>query len=186
VARYLTSPDQFFHRTKILRDFKSLARDLRTQVADYDDHHRYLLIVGRVGPAHLSNPLLAKYLEWYDLTDRVILRGVPRPSTVLEKIQSYCPTSCERHGWTMEVVLGLQSPFELSPPKRRLVGLPRRVGSWPGRPRDTTVLLYKPIRRERRDGSLRGWRPRPYTGFVVFTSATATRAESSPDPGNQS
>jgi hypothetical protein len=174
VTRYLANPNPFFQRTKILRDFKSLARDLRTRVAEYDEYQRYLLIVGRVGPGHLSNPLLGKYLEWYGLTDRVILRGVPRPSTVLRKIRSYCPTSCEQYGWTMQVVLDLQPPFELSGRKRLLVGLPRRIGRWTGRPRDTTVLLYTPIRRERRDGSLRGWRPQPYTGFVVFTSADAT------------
>jgi hypothetical protein len=72
------------------------------------------------------------------------------------------------------VVLELQSPFEISPRKRLLVNVPRRIGRWTGRPRDTTVLLYTPIRRERSDGSLRGWRGRPYTGFVVFTSADAT------------
>jgi hypothetical protein len=173
-ARYLKTPDRFFQRTKILRDFKSLARDLRARAADYDEPQRHLLIVGQVGPGHLSNPLLGKYLEWYGLTDQVVLRGVPRPSVVLRKIRSYCPTSCERHGWTLQAVLALQSPFELSPPKRRLVGLPKRIGRWPGRPRDTTVLLYTPIRRERLDGSLRGWRPRPYTGFVLFTSVDAT------------
>jgi hypothetical protein len=172
--RYLTTPDRFFQRTKILRDFKSLARDLRARAAGYDERQRHLLIVGRVGPGHLSNPLLGKYLEWYGLTDQVVLRGVPRPSDVLRKIRSYCPTSCERHGWTLQAVLALQSPFELSPPKRRLVGLPRRIGRWPGRPRDTTVLLYTPIRRERRDGSLRGWRSRPYAGFELFTSVDAT------------
>ncbi|MDG2303366.1 MAG: glycosyltransferase family 39 protein [Candidatus Binatia bacterium] len=94
VVRHLDNPNPRFKRSKTVRHFKSLMVYLQDQVAALEPDQVYLLIAERRRPGHISNPVLATYLEWYGLDDRVILRGSDRPIQTRQTIHRLCPEGC--------------------------------------------------------------------------------------------
>jgi hypothetical protein len=143
VRAFMTQPHGYFLWTKTERDFKTLARDLRTRTMFYRPNEKYLLIVDRIGAGYLANPTLARYLRWYSIEHRVVLLSTTAILSALENLEHGCDGSCRgRPGQEVARALYLASPFELAAAKLRLLGLGPSFGSWPGVVRDAGVLLY--------------------------------------------
>lgn len=165
VRAFMTRPHEYFARTKTDRDVKGLVRDLRARTAFYGPQDRYLLLVDRIGPGYLGNPTLAKYLQWYSLDKRVVLRATNRMSSIVEQLQQECDGPC-RGKPTDEVVraLKLKTPFEVSNAKLALLGLNTSSNNWPGVVRDVGVAVYPGTRRVPAFSASDMWL---YTGIVV-------------------
>lgn len=73
---FLVAPQPSFARTKTLHDLAPVASAVATSVARLPPGERYLLLAERDSP---TNVVLAAYLEWYGVADRVTFRapGVP-------------------------------------------------------------------------------------------------------------
>ncbi len=94
VSAHLENPNAGFRRSKTVRQFRSLVDHLRERVDAMAPGEVYLLITERRRPGHIGNPVLAKYLEWHGLADRVVLRGTDRPHETREAMIRICPDGC--------------------------------------------------------------------------------------------
>lgn len=158
-ARYLRGPWPFFNQTKMLHDFRGVTQILRARTAGYGPDDRYLLAATRGRGGHLGNPVLAWYLEWYGIRDRVILRGTTRPAATLAKVRRECQRRCRNFSGGVERDLGLVKPHQQTRAKLRLLGDPVRVGAPPGRPRNIGFLIYPPLDR---------WKLRSLAGYRAW------------------
>ena len=164
VADFLERPHVHFRRSKTERDFRSLARDLRVRTTSYQPGEKYLLIVDKIGPGYLGNPVLARYLRWYGIENRVVVLSATDFTSMLERLQRGCDGPCRgRPGDEVAKRLMLGGPFEASPAKLRLLGLGDAIGWWPGTVRDAGVLVYPGFRQPVLSGST-VW---PYFGMLV-------------------
>lgn len=112
VFRHLDDPDPAFRRSKTLRDFRGLMHHLRSEVSRLAPDQVYLLITERRRPGHIGNPVLAKYLEWYGLADRVVLRGTDHPNDTRKAIGRVCPDGCAgKPAARVQKQLGAIGPF---------------------------------------------------------------------------
>jgi hypothetical protein len=75
VLHYLADPDDFFARTKTLRDVRGVMTALRAETG-----RPWLLLAERES---VSNATLASYLRWYGLEQRVVFRGTREPGEAL-------------------------------------------------------------------------------------------------------
>jgi hypothetical protein len=165
VADFVQRPHVYFRRTKTDRDFKSLVQDLRLRTADYRPGEKFLLVVDRIGPGHLGNPTLARYVRWYGLEDRVVVMGAPEFASVLERLQHGCDGPCRgRPGDEVAKRLMLRAPLESASSRLQLLELGSTIGSWPGTVRDAGVLVYRGARQPAVPGSILR---RPYVGMFV-------------------
>jgi hypothetical protein len=143
VRTFLMRPQPYFARIKSDRDMKGLARDLRARTAFYGPGDKYLLVVDLIGPGHLANPVLARYLQAYSLEKRVVLRSTTDMSAITDLLADGCGGPCRgRPGEEVTKALFLRPPFEASKAKLRLLGLGPTFGGWPGTVRDVGVLHY--------------------------------------------
>jgi hypothetical protein len=167
VRGFMARPHEYFARTKTDRDLKGLVRDLRARTAFYGPQDRYLLLVDRIGPGYLGNPTLAKYLQWYSLDKRVMLRATNSMPDIIEQLQHECDGPC-RGKPTDEVAraLKLKTPFEVSNAKLALLDLKATSNNWPGVVRDVGVAVY-PGAGARRLPAFTGSDLWLYTGIVV-------------------
>lgn len=94
LSRHVENPRAWFQRSKTLRQYNSLVRHLQQRVEALDDDQIYLLIAERRLPGHIGNPVLAKYLEWYGLENRVVLRGTDTPLQARIAASKLCPDGC--------------------------------------------------------------------------------------------
>lgn len=121
LVQHFETPQRRFVRTKTLRDFKSLTHHLRDRIASLEDDQVYLLLAERGRPGHIGNPMLAKYLEWYGLDDRVVLRGTDRANEARLAIARECPSGCEgKPAAPLQRSLGAVGPFNT---KREMLDL---------------------------------------------------------------
>ncbi|HWP66896.1 MAG TPA: glycosyltransferase family 39 protein [Candidatus Limnocylindria bacterium] len=180
VRSFMARPHPYFARIKTDRDMKGLVRDLRARTAFYGPEDRYLLLADRIGPGYLGNPTLAKYLQWYALDKRVLLAGTTDMPDVVGELLTACDGPCR--GRPVEEVarrLHLGSPFDVSLPKLRLLGIPARSGLGAGVVRDVGLVVYAGSRRLPDFSSTDVW---AYTG--VFVAEPRWRlAERPPAPG---
>ena len=124
IARHLANPQQRFARTKTLRDFKALTQHLRDRVEALPPDRVYLLLAERGRPGHIGNPMLAKYLQWYGLANRVVLRGVDHPHDVRVDLARECPDGCAgRPAARVQKRLGAIGPFNARREMLDLVGV---------------------------------------------------------------
>ncbi len=72
VVRFLRAPDDDFARTKTLRDTRALVAMVAASVATLPADARWLVVAERQS---VPNAVLDRYLRWWDLADRVVLRG---------------------------------------------------------------------------------------------------------------
>jgi len=148
VRDYLARPHNYFSRTKTLRDFRGLARDLAGRTRFYAPGEKYLLIVDRIGPGYLGNPTLARYLTWFGLDGRVVLLGTTDFQSIAQRVQQDCDGACRgRPGEEVAKQLALMAPFEATAMKLQLLGVGSRFGTWPGTVRDVGILIYPESRR---------------------------------------
>jgi hypothetical protein len=165
VRDYLATPHNFFVRTKTLRDFRSLARDLAGRTRFYAPGEKYLLLVDRIGPGNLGNPTLARYLAWYGLQGRVVLLGTTDFQSLAQRVQRDCDGPCRgRPGEEVARRLALMPPFEASTLKLQLLGVGSTFGTWPGTARDIGILLYPESRRQPDLSTSAQW---PYVGVFL-------------------
>lgn len=94
LSSHLENPKSWFQRSKTLRQYHLLTRHLKDRVATLGEDEVYLLIVERRLPGHIGNPVLAKYLEWHGLDDRVVLRGTDDPTKTRLTTARLCPDGC--------------------------------------------------------------------------------------------
>lgn len=112
LAKHLENPKAWFQRSKTLRQYNSLAQHLQRRIEALEDDQVYLLIAERRLPGHIGNPMLAKYLEWYDLDDRVVLRGTDVPNQTRIAIASECPDGCVgERAMKVQTKLHVTGPF---------------------------------------------------------------------------
>jgi hypothetical protein len=162
---YLATPHNYFVRSKTLRDFRSIARDLAGRTRFYAPGEKYLLLVDTIGPGYLGNPTLARYLAWYGLEGRVVLLGTADFQSLPARVQRDCDGPCRgRPGEEVAKRLRLLPPFEASPMKRQLLGVGSSFGSWPGTARDIGILWYPESRRWPDLATSTRW---PYTGAFL-------------------
>ena len=122
VAAYLRRPEPFFAETKTVRDLRTLMLRLRERFAALAPGEKYVLITERRRPGHIANPSLAEYLEWYGLTDRVVLRGTDDPEGTLRDLTSSCEEGCRgRELLSLPTAFGLPAPFGLRPELKELL-----------------------------------------------------------------
>lgn len=122
---YLAEPERFLSTTKTLRDLRGLTEQLRSRLARMAPGEKYLLIAEKRRPGHLANPSLAKYLVWYGLDDRVLLRGSDHPEETLREVASRCDEDCRhRDVLYLPILLRLPGPFGIRPEIRSLLRLP--------------------------------------------------------------
>ncbi len=132
---YLANPQPRFARTKTLRGFKPLMRHLRKRVDEIAPDQIYLLLAERGRPGHIGNPMLAKYLQWHGLEDRVVLHGVDVPHATRRQLARVCPDQCDGvPARRLRLQFEAKSPFNArgemldlvgvapDPPSRRPVG----------------------------------------------------------------
>lgn len=143
IRTFLMRPQPFFARIKPVRDMKGLVRDLRARTAFYGPGDKYLLVVDLIGPGHLANPILARYLQAYSLEKRVVLRSTTDMPGITEQLTAGCGGPCRgRPGEDVAKALFLRPPFEASRAKLRLLGLGPTLGDLSGTVRDAGVLHY--------------------------------------------
>jgi hypothetical protein len=148
VRDYLARPHNYFARTKALRDFRGIARDLAGRTRFYAPGDKYLLVVDRIGPGYLGNPVLTRYLAWYGLDGRVVLAGTTDFQSLAQRVQQDCDGPCRgRPGEEVAKRLALTNPFDQPSMKLGLIGVGQAFGAWPGTARDIGILIYPESRR---------------------------------------
>src|SRR5262249_28528170 len=80
---FVADPHADFARTKTLRDVAEVTRLVASRVDGLPPGERYLLVAERNSTA---NAVLATYLRWYGLADRVTLRSPGIPLDQVEKV----------------------------------------------------------------------------------------------------
>jgi hypothetical protein len=145
-VRYLQRPNEFFARTKTLRDLRGLAQTLRVATATSAPDEKLLVLVERRGPGFLANPTLTLYLRWYGLGDRIVLRGAAIPASTVRQVADRCAAGCRgRDGPALQQ--SLQTTEALAVPffARQLLRIEQPLGAWPGRARSVAVVSYSAI-----------------------------------------
>jgi hypothetical protein len=164
-AEFAVRPRVYFQRTKTERDFKRFVRDLHVRTAAYGPDDKFLLVVDRIGPGHLANPTLARYLRWYGLERRVVILSATDFPDMVERLRDGCDGPCRGlPGDEVARRLHLGPPFETHPMKLRLLGLGDAFGTWPGTVRDAGVLVYPGFRQPTNFYETMVW---PYTGMYM-------------------
>jgi len=171
---FAASPWPYFTRTKMLHDFRGITQILRERTRDYAPDDRYLLVATRGPGGHLGNPMLAWYLEWYGIADRVVLRGTSRPATTIEQARERCWVRCRNLGAVVERDLGLERAYQGTRGKRFLLGKPVTRLGWPGRPRHIGFAVYPPLARWHL-GSLDGYHTWRRPGLHLYELARPPR-----------
>jgi len=124
LAAFVADPIPFFHRSKTLRDVRGLVAAVGERARSLAPDERYVLVLEKRRPGHLANPMVAFYLDAWELTDRVTLAGVGDPRPLLAALPDACARQCGR---PLDVPflasLGLRDPLDQSPAVRRLLGL---------------------------------------------------------------
>lgn len=166
-ARYVGGPWWFFDQTKALHDFRGVARVLRDRTRDYGPDDRYLLVATRGRGGHLGNPVLAWYLTWYGIADRVILRASTRPAETIAFVRERCWTSCHHLSALLERALALVSAHQLTGAKIRLLDRSVMRTARAGTPRHIGFAVYPPLERWQL-GSLEGYRAWRRRGLHLY------------------
>jgi len=148
VRQYLEQPNGFLLRTKMLRDFKGLMRHLGRWLDEVPPPRRLFVLAERFGPGYTANPVLAKYVRWYGLDDRVVLRGTSSPTSTLHRLADECARHCVgRPGGVLQGRVGSVESLVMVPPDaRRLMRVGPPIGHWPGWVGGVSVLTYEPLR----------------------------------------
>jgi hypothetical protein len=113
---FVTDPHADFMLTKTLRDVAPLTRAVAARVAMLPPGERYLLVAERTSTA---NAVLATYLRWYGLTDRVTLRSPGVPLDQVEPVlraNAGNPSALALRGadglyFGFRILLGLETPI---------------------------------------------------------------------------
>ncbi len=139
---YLQNPTRYFSLSKKTHDLRAIVRSVRDAVATHRPREKYLLIAQRNS---MANTALAQYLRWYELEDRVVLRGTYNPTQTLRALGRMCATGClGERGPVVDRKLGLVGPLGIPPDFQRLLGLLKPIGAWPGTVERIGVLTYNP------------------------------------------
>ena len=126
---FVATPDDWFQRTKTLRDVAPVARDLAARVSGLPDGTPLVVLAERDGTA---NAVLSSYLRWYGIDGRVTLRS---PGVPLDQIEPVLRASN-----------GDPAPLHLRPAHglyfafRHLLGLEQPIGEVPPRIDDYAVV----------------------------------------------
>jgi hypothetical protein len=148
LANFLARPNGAFVRTKMLRDFKGLMAHLAAWLEEVPPPRRLFVLAERYGPGYTANPVLVKYLRWYGLDERVVLRGTSSPTSTLHRLAEECAQHCiGRPGGVLHRRLGSREYAVMVPlDARRLMQLGSPIGHWPGWVGGVAVLTYAPLR----------------------------------------
>ena len=127
----------------------------------------YLLVSDRRKAGHIGNPMLAKYLEWYGIDDRVVLRASDRPNSLRTRLRRACPDNCiGEPANEVHMKLRAPAPYSISKPIRELIEIPATTIS--KKPVGGVGLVHfwtfhdgPPLRAP-------GFETRRYTGFSFF------------------
>jgi len=141
---YVQRAESVLWLTKSLRSFGPVMEEITARLASAPPHGKILLVAPRHGRAPLVNPVVARYLAWWGLTDRVVFRGSAILATTLTRVHAICGRTCRgRPGPALEREIGaLGAPFLQSRDARRLLGLHGRPGRWPGTVAGLIILDY--------------------------------------------
>lgn len=167
VRSYAASPHFYFDRTKALHEFREVTQELRRRTDDYGPNDRYLLISTRGKGGQLGNPVLAWYLEWYGIRDRVLLTGTTTPAETIRRARDACQVGCRQLSALTMKQLRLTSAFQVTPAKRRLLAAPVSQPLRHGDPRHIGFLVYPPLARWHL-GPLQGYRPWRRRGLHLY------------------
>lgn len=140
LRRYIDTPGRYFSLSKKTYDLRAITRTVRDAVATHGPREKYLLIAQRNS---MANTALAQYLRWYELEDRVVLRGTYNPTRTLRVLGRMCASGClGERGPVIDRKLGLVGPLGIPPDFQRLLGLLKPIGAWPGTVERIGVLTY--------------------------------------------
>jgi hypothetical protein len=167
VQGYVEAPWRFFTYTKNLQDFRGIAQLLHRRTRTYAPEDRYLLVVTRDRKGYLGNPVLAWYLEWYGIRDRVVMRGTARPADVMQRTGRRCQRHCRNLDAALEHDLRLEGAFQLSRPKRHLLGKAVMRRDAPARLQHIGFAIYPPLERFEL-GALDDYRVVPHFGLLLY------------------
>lgn len=118
---HVENPKPWFQRSKTLRQYNRLTQHLKDRVEALGDDEVYLLVAERRLPGHIGNPVLAKYLQWHGLDDRVVLRGTDDPTKTRLATARLCPDGCVgQPAARVQQKLGAVGPFNS---RRRMLEL---------------------------------------------------------------
>jgi len=131
---FLVAPQPSFARTKTLHDLAPVASAIATSVARLPPGERYLLLAERDSP---TNVVLATYLEWYGVADRVTFRA---PGVPLELVEPFL-----RRDDGDPSALALRPPSAIYFALRALVGQSAPMGQVPARVTAFGVVGYKAV-----------------------------------------
>ena len=110
---------------------------------------------------------LAKYLEWYGLDDRVVVRASDRPNSLRARFRRVCPDGCVGQPVNqVRMKLRAPGPYSISEPIRELIGIPPTA--FRTEPVGAVGLLHFWTFRNGPPRRAPGFRVRRYTGFSFF------------------
>jgi len=162
-SAFVAHPEPFFARSKKTYDLRGVSRTVRDATAGFAPRDKYLLALQRNA---MANATLAQYLRWYGLGDRVVLRGTPDPAATVARGAAACADGClGERGPLVDRALGLTAPFGLPPDFRRLLGLLKPIGYWPGNVRRLAVVAWAPLPRPTPDTP---WRRQRLRGLELW------------------
>ena len=145
-SAYVADPLPFFRITKTLRDVRGLMRLVAARAADAPPDSRWLLLLERQRPGHLANPMVAFYLQRWDLTDRVVLFGVDDADAAARTLASRCVNGCRGPVTpALPFTLGVRDPYDQTRLMRRLV-VPPRSATWSPNLLGAGVVAWGPLR----------------------------------------
>lgn len=161
---FLRAPAPYFARTKGPLDVKPFVGDLaRTLPAGADG----VVLAERRSPA---NAVLAWYLRWWRLADRVGLRSSALPPAGLVRaLRAGAPATA----------LALRPAVGLTPDFRRLLDLDGGLGPWPAARGRWWIVVYDPPGLAPPGFAPPGVTRRPYPGFVVLAPRAQVSSRSS-------
>jgi hypothetical protein len=128
---FVADPHAEFMLSKTLRDLAPVTRAVAARVATLPPGERYLLLAERNSTA---NAILATYLRWYRLTDRVTLRS---PGVPLDQIEPVLRThDGDPSALALRGAEGLYFGFRI------LLGLEQPIGAVPSRVSQLGIVGY--------------------------------------------